>query len=83
MRRASDPERAQRANLAPTKTESTEDCLLPLGQERSDPAQASGHLERPDLEVGAGIAPAAEDTIGLIVVHAEQGSACAYFHASI
>jgi len=83
MRPPRDAQGAECARLAPAQTEATEDRLLPLGQERSDPAQASGHLERPDLEVGAGIAPAAEDTIGLIVVHAEQGSACAYFHASI
>jgi hypothetical protein len=63
-RGSSDPQGTQGADFATAKPELVEDSFLPLRQERPDAAQACGHLERIDLELGPRRDPAAEDAIG-------------------
>ena len=61
MRRPRDAQGAERSHLAAIQTEATEDRLLPLGQERPDAAQAAGHAERIDLELGRAARQAASN----------------------
>jgi len=69
VRRPGDPERAERADLPAVQVEPAEDVLLAPGEVCTDPAQAGGHLERADLQVGPRLIPAAEQAIRLVIGH--------------
>jgi hypothetical protein len=69
MRRAGDPQGTERAHLASVQPEAVEDRLLPLGQERPDPAETGRHLERLNLEFGPRVEPATKDAIGQVISH--------------
>lgn len=56
MWRSGNAQGAQCAHFAAVQPEAAEDRLLTLGEERLDLAQASGHLECPDREVGGCLA---------------------------
>ena len=64
-----DAQGTQRPNFSSTEAESAEDRLLPSREQGSDPAQATGHLERCHVELGAGSGPTAQNLIGQVVCH--------------
>ena len=70
MRPPGNAQGAERSYLAPTQTEATDDRFLPLCQERPDAAQATGHAERIDLELGACVAPGSQQAISHVFCHA-------------
>ncbi len=60
---------AERADLSAIQSEAAEGRFLPSGEVRSDAAEASRHLKRSDLEVGARCVPASEQSIGCVIHH--------------
>jgi hypothetical protein len=72
MGRPRNTQGAERTDLSPTQTEAAEGRFLPPGEMRSDAAEASCHLKRSDLEVGAGRVPASEQSIGCVIHHPDS-----------
>src|SRR5213593_4088140 len=69
MRGTGDSQGAQRADLPAVQAETTEDRLLPFGEERPNPAESTGHLECFHLEPWAGPTPATQHAIRHITRH--------------
>ena len=63
---------AERTDLSAIKAEAAEGRFLPSGEVRSDPAEASRHLKRSDLEVGARRVPASEQSISRVIRHSDS-----------
>ena len=66
----SDPQGTQGAHFATAKPELVENSFLALRQQRPDAAQACGHLQCIDVELGPRRDPAADDAIGQVMRHA-------------
>jgi len=60
---------AERTDLSAIQAEAAECRFLPSGEVRSDAAEASRHLKRSDLEVGARRVPATEQSIRCVIHH--------------
>ena len=65
--RTRDPQGAQRTDLPAAQTETAEDFVLPPGEVWADPAEASRHLQRPHVEVGARFVPATQQSIRRVI----------------
>ena len=70
MRRPSDAEGAEHADLAPAQTEPAEDLFLAACEQGTNPAQARGHPKGVHLEVRARRSPATKDPIRDVFSHA-------------
>ena len=71
MGRPRDTQGAEGTHLSAIQAEAAEGRFLPSGEVRSDAAEASGHLKRSDLEVGARRVPATEQSIGCVIHHSD------------
>ena len=65
--RPRDPQGAQRADLPAAQAETAEDFVLPPGEVWPDAAEASRHLQRSHVEVGARFVPATEHSIRRVI----------------
>ena len=69
MGRPRDTQGAEGTNLSAIQPEAAEGRFLPSREVRADTAEASYHLKRSDLEVGARCVPATEQPIGCVIRH--------------